>query len=66
MNPRRVSSLARRVIRQIVRDRRILGLVLLAPVLIITLGAILLRAEPSPLPLGVVDDDEGVTAPVVG
>ncbi len=66
MNPKRVFALARRVIRQIVRDRRIIGLVFLVPVLVIALGAFLFRAEPSPIPLGVVDDDQGLSVPLVG
>lgn len=60
MNVRRVLTLARRVMRQILRDRRTVGLLLFAPMLVLTLGAILFRAEPALIPLGVVDEDRGM------
>ena len=60
MNVRRVLALARRVMRQILRDRRTVGLLLFAPMLVLTLGAILFRAEPALIPLGVVDEDRGM------
>jgi ABC-2 type transport system permease protein len=66
MKPRRVLVLARRVIRQITHDRRTLALVIVAPILMLTLGAILFRAEPAPVPLGVVNEDEGLTLPGLG
>jgi ABC-2 type transport system permease protein len=66
MKAQRAFSLARRVIRQIVHDRRTLALVFLAPILMITLGAILFRAEPAVMPLGVVNEDKGLTVPMVG
>ena len=61
MNVRRVLILARRVMRQILRDRRTVGLLIFAPMLVLTLGAILFRAEPAPIPLGVVNEDRGMT-----
>lgn len=61
MNVRRVLVLARRVMRQVLRDRRTVGLLLFAPMLVLTLGAILFRAEPALIPLGVVDEDRGMT-----
>jgi len=63
MNGKRVVTLARRVIRQIVHDRRTLALVILAPMMILTLGAILFRAEPAPIPLGIVNEDQGLNMP---
>jgi len=66
MNTKRAFAVARRVIRQVTRDRRIVALVFLMPTLIITLGAILFRAEPSPIPLGVVNDDQGLSVPAAG
>jgi ABC-2 type transport system permease protein len=66
MNMQRVLSLARRVIRQIVRDHRTLGLVLAAPMFVLTLGSILFRAEMQPIPLGVVNEDQGFAVPVAG
>jgi len=61
MNVRRVIVLARRVIRQVLRDRRTVGLLFVAPMLVLTLGAILFRADPVQIPLGVVDEDRGIT-----
>lgn len=63
MNGKRILTLARRVIRQIANDRRTLALVILAPMLMLTLGAMLFRAEASPVPIGVVNDDEGLNVP---
>jgi ABC-2 type transport system permease protein len=63
MNGRRILALARRVIRQIAFDRRTLGLVILAPMMMLTLGAILFRLEQAPIPLGVVNEDEGMSLP---
>jgi ABC-2 type transport system permease protein len=66
MSARRVLILARRVIRQIVRDRRTVAILIVAPMLILVLGAILFRAEPADIQLGVVNDDEGLSLPVAG
>ena len=61
MKARRIFSLARRVIRQIMHDRRTVALVFVMPIFLITLGAILFRAKMAAIPLGVVNEDEGVT-----
>jgi ABC-2 type transport system permease protein len=66
MNPSRIFLLARRVIRQVLRDHRTVGLMLFVPILLLTLGALLFRAEPQPTPLGVVNQDQGVAMPLVG
>jgi ABC-2 type transport system permease protein len=66
MNGKRVATLARRVIRQIAHDRRTVALVILAPMMILTLGAILFRAESAPIPLGIVNEDQGLTVPGAG
>lgn len=63
MNGKRILTLARRVIRQIANDRRTMALVILAPMLMLTLGAILFRAEAADVPIGIVNDDEAVTLP---
>lgn len=60
MNVRRVLVLARRVIRQVLRDRRTVGLLFIAPMLVLALGAILFRADPVRIPLGVVNEDLGI------
>jgi ABC-2 type transport system permease protein len=66
MNPSRIFLLARRVIRQVLRDHRTVALMLFVPILLLTLGALLFRAEPQPTPLGVVNQDQGVAMPLVG
>ena len=64
MKARRIFSLARRVIRQIMHDRRTVALVFVMPIFLITLGAILFRAEAALIPLGVANEDEGMTTPM--
>jgi ABC-2 type transport system permease protein len=59
----RVFTLARRVFSQIVRDRRTLALVFIAPIFVLALGGILFKSGPENLALGVVNEDEGVEAP---
>ena len=66
MSSRRVLILARRVIRQVVRDRRTVALLVFAPMIVLVLGAILFRAEPADIPLGVVNEDEGLSLPTAG
>jgi ABC-2 type transport system permease protein len=52
--------------RQVLRDRRTVALLVFAPMLVLTLGAILFRSKPAAIPLGVINEDQGLTAPVVG
>jgi ABC-2 type transport system permease protein len=66
MNPTRIFFLARRVIRQVLRDRRTMALILVVPILLLTLGALLFRADPTVVPLGVVNEDEGFAIPLGG
>lgn len=66
MNSRRVLTLARRVMRQVLRDRRTVALLVFGPMLILTLGAILFRSKPAAISLGVVNEDQGLTSPVMG
>jgi ABC-2 type transport system permease protein len=66
MSGRRVVTIAWRVMRQVIRDRRTVALLLFGPMLVLTLGAILFRAEPARLPLGIVNEDQGITAPLMG
>jgi ABC-2 type transport system permease protein len=63
---KRVAVLARRIIKQILRDRRTVGLLIVAPMIMLSLGAVLFRAELAPLGLGVVQEDQGLTAPGLG
>jgi len=64
MRTRRVAALVRRILRQVLRDRRTVGLLVMVPILVLTLGAILFRAGSSPVPLGVANLDEGLTTPM--
>ncbi len=66
MRIRRIWILARRVIRQVLRDRRTVALLLVVPILIIALSAALFRSKPAPIPLGVVNDDRGLAIPMAG
>ncbi|MCS6842953.1 MAG: ABC transporter permease [Caldilineales bacterium] len=66
MSLRRVRKLAWRVMRQVLRDRRTVALIIFAPILVLTLGAILFRAEPAPVSVGVVNEDEGAYSPLGG
>jgi ABC-2 type transport system permease protein len=66
MNRKRVIKIAWRVVRQVMRDRRTVALLFIGPILVLTLGAILFRAEPARLPLGIVNEDKGITSPLTG
>ncbi len=66
MNARRILKLAVRVIRQVLRDRRTVALIVIAPILILTLGGILFRSEPAVIPIGVVNQDAGIAFPAAG
>ncbi len=66
MNGKRVLTIARRVIRQLTRDRRTIALLFVAPMFVLTLGAILFRSEPARVPLGVVNQDQGISSPLSG
>ncbi len=64
MSARRIAALVRRILRQVLRDRRTVGLLILVPIFVLTLGAILFRAKASPIPLGVVNLDQGMSTPL--
>jgi len=66
MNARRVFALARRVMRQILRDVRTVALMICVPMLLLSLGAVLFRSDPTRLALGIVNEDAGVALPVAG
>lgn len=59
MNPRRIATLAWRIILQFRRDRRTLGMIAVAPVVILALLAYLIRLSLSPIPLGLAVEDTG-------
>lgn len=66
MNAHRIMTLARRVIRQFMRDHRTVGLLILGPIIALSLGALVLRADSPTIPLGVVANDQPVTVPFAG
>ena len=63
MSAKRIFAIARRVMRQIRHDRRTVALMIVAPMIMLTLGAILFRADPAIIPLGIVNEDKGLAAP---
>ena len=60
MNAKRILAVAGRVVRQVLRDRRTLALLVVGPMVMLSLGAVLFRADPAVIPLGVVNEDEGL------
>ena len=66
MSAKRIFAIARRVMRQIRHDRRTVALMIFAPMLMLTLGAILFRSDPAVIPLGIVNEDEGLAVPMSG
>jgi ABC-2 type transport system permease protein len=66
MSLKRVLVLARRLMVQVIRDRRTVALLVIGPMLILTLGAELFRSEPAPIAIGVVNSDAGVSTPATG
>lgn len=66
MNAMRILLLAGRVMRQVLRDRRTVALIVLAPIIVLSLGAVLFRSEPPVTSIGVVNDDLGIKSPAAG
>jgi ABC-2 type transport system permease protein len=66
MNTRRILALARRIMRQILRDVRTVTLLIVAPMLLLSLGAVLFRSDPARLSLGIVNEDAGMAIPIAG
>lgn len=63
MSIRRALTLARRVFTQIVHDRRTMGLLIGAPLIVLSLGGVLFKSNPTNIALGVVNEDQGAEAP---
>lgn len=61
MNAKRTLTLARRVVAQVLRDRRTLALILLVPLLVMTIVGVLIRVSVGDVVIGVVNLDEGTT-----
>ncbi len=51
---------------QILRDRRTVGLLVFVPIIALSLGAIVFRADPVKIPLAVVNMDKGISTPMNG
>ena len=66
MNTRRILLLAKRVMQQVLRDRRTVALIVFAPIIVLSLGAVLFRADPPTNAIGIVNDDAGITSPIAG
>ncbi len=66
MSFRRIYPLARRVVQQLLADRRTLALILVVPLVVLTVAGVLVRMEPSQIRLAVVMEDAGATLPVGG
>lgn len=64
MSTKRILTLARRVIQQLAADRRTVALILIVPLVVMTVAGILIRAESSPMTIGIVMNDEGAVIPL--
>jgi ABC-2 type transport system permease protein len=64
MSTKRILTLARRVIQQLAADRRTVALILIVPLVVMTVAGILIRAESSPISIGIVMNDEGAVIPL--
>ncbi len=63
MSPPRVLALAGRILRQFRHDRRTVGLIVIVPIVVMALIGYLISDDKEPLPVGVVNLDQGVTTP---
>ena len=63
MQPRRVLAIARRLVSQIRRDHRSVGLIFFVPMLVMGLLGYILRIESDRLAIGIVAQDQGVDLP---
>ena len=63
---RRILILAVRVMRQVLRDRRTIALIVFGPIFVLSLGSILFRSKPAAVPVGMVNEDQGISSPQVG
>ncbi len=59
MTANRILILARRVIQQMLADRRTLVLIVVVPVILLSFLGLLIRAEPGTLVVGIVNEDAG-------
>lgn len=66
MSTYRILILARRVIQQLLADRRTIALIIVVPLVVITVAGILLRADTGKVSVAIVMNDEGTTIPLRG
>lgn len=62
MNTSRVMNLAKRVVNQMLADRRTLVLIVVVPIILVSFMSVLIRSDPSELTIVVVNEDVGFTA----
>jgi len=63
MQPSRVFAIARRLISQIRRDHRSVGLIIVVPMFVMGLLGYILRLENQGLAIGIADEDQGILLP---
>ncbi|MBN1685775.1 MAG: hypothetical protein JW852_03925, partial [Spirochaetales bacterium] len=63
MNWRRIAGLSRRVMLQIIRDKRTFVLLIAVPILLLLLADLLFESDAGRYPIGLVNLDRGVTLP---
>lgn len=63
MNRRRIAGLSRRVMLQIIRDKRTFLLLIAVPILLLLLAALLFESETGKYPVGLVNLDRGIKLP---
>jgi ABC-2 type transport system permease protein len=64
MTTRRILTLAKRVIQQLIGDRRTTLLILIVPLIVITVAGVLVRADTTSVKIGVVLEDTGAKLPI--
>lgn len=66
MSVRRAPAIAGRIIRQLRHDPRTLSLIGIVPLVVISLIGYLISGSKQPLPVAIVNADQGSTRPVSG
>lgn len=64
MNLSRIVTLARRVIQQLLADRRTLALIFVVPLVVLTVAGILVRLEAGGIRVAVIQEDTGASLPI--
>lgn len=63
MSAKRTLAVAKRIVNQFLHDHRTIGLLFVVPIVILTLLGFLFRADTPPIPLAVVNEDQGASGP---